>query len=145
MGRQLDEEAARRAAAAMNPPDPRPFSWSTARRGRLFGRVDANAQLVAYAEAWARKIQLNMAFERVREVVKRPHNPPLVTVAIRRDGTVESVNFVIPSGVPEIDEAIRGIVESEAPYPPFPPALASEFDVIEIRRTWQFDMAIRLY
>jgi len=25
------------------------------------------------------------------------------------------------------------------------PGLASEFDVIEIRRTWHFDMAIRLY
>jgi hypothetical protein len=27
----------------------------------------------------------------------------------------------------------------------FPPGLAREFDVIEIRRTWHFDMAIRLY
>ena len=26
-----------------------------------------------------------------------------------------------------------------------PPALAREFDVVEIRRTWYFDSAIRLY
>ena len=71
--------------------------------------------------------------------------PPLVTVAVRHDGSVESVTFVISSGVAEVDEAIRRIVESQRPYTPFPPALAREFDVIEIRRTWHFDMAIRLY
>jgi TonB family protein len=68
-----------------------------------------------------------------------------VTVAIRSDGSVESVTFVRSSGVPAIDDAIRRIVNSQTPYPVFPPALASEYDVIEIRRTWHFDMAIRLY
>ncbi len=28
--------------------------------------------------------------------------------------------------------------------PAFPPGLASEYDVIEVRRTWHFDTAIRL-
>jgi len=27
----------------------------------------------------------------------------------------------------------------------FPPALAGEYDVIEIRRSWHFDVAVRLY
>jgi hypothetical protein len=47
--------------------------------------------------------------------------------------------------VPAIDEAIRRIVESQTPYQAFPPGLAREFDVIEIRRTWIFDTAVRLY
>jgi TonB family protein len=68
-----------------------------------------------------------------------------VTVALRSDGSVESVTFVLSSGVAGIDEAIRRIVQSQTPYPPFPPGLAREFDVIEIRRSWYFDMAIRLY
>ncbi|MBX3643775.1 MAG: TonB C-terminal domain-containing protein [Rubrivivax sp.] len=140
MGRQLDEEAARRDAAAKLPP-----TSSSLRRGRLFGRSDANTELVLYAEAWARKIQLNMTFDMVREAAKRPHTPPMVTVAVRSDGSVESVTFVLSSGVPEIDEAVRRIVQSQAPYLAFPPALAREFDVVEIRRTWYFDSAIRLY
>ena len=49
---------------------------------------------------------------------------PLVTVAIRRDGSVESVTFVVSSGVPEIDEGIRRIVQSQAPYQAFSPGLA---------------------
>jgi hypothetical protein len=46
--------------------------------------------------------------------------------------------------VPEVDEAIRRIVESQRPYQAFPVALAREYDVIEIRRTWYFDVSVRL-
>ena len=150
IGRQLDEEAARRdalaatAAPSGQPGRPTPSTGNT-RRGRLFGRADANAELVLYAEAWARKIQLNMTFDLVRDAAKQPHGDPLVTVAIRSDGSVESVSFVRTSGVPEIDDAIRRIVHSQVPYSAFAPALAREFDVVEIRRSWHFDMAIRLY
>ena len=98
-----------------------------------------------YAEAWARKIQLNMTFDLVRDAAKRPHSHPVVTVAIRHDGSVESVAFVVFSGVADIDDAVRRIVQSQLPYPAFSPALAREFDVIEIRRTRHFDGAVRLY
>jgi chemotaxis protein histidine kinase CheA len=86
MGRQLDEEAARREAAstATSLPSTLAPSPSSARRGRLFGRSDPNAELMLYAEAWVRKIQLNMTFDMVRDAAKRPHAHPLVTVAIRR-------------------------------------------------------------
>ncbi len=147
IGRQLDEEAARRdaATAAAGPSASLPLSLSSARRYRLWGRTDPNAELILYAEAWARKIQLNMTIDMVREAVKQPHTDPLVTVAIRSDGSVESVTFVLSSGVPAIDEAIRSIVDRQKPYQAFPPGLAREYDVIEIRRTWYFDVAIRLY
>ncbi|MCY1378536.1 hypothetical protein D9M69_661800 [compost metagenome] len=88
---------------------------------------------------------MNMTIDMVREAAKQPHTQPVVTVAIRSDGTVESVTFVRSSGVTAIDEAIPRIVHSQANYPAFPPGLASEYDVIEIRRTWHFDMAVRLY
>ena len=146
IGRQLDAEAAQRDAAAKAAPQANtlPLSLSTARRVRLWGRSDPNVELVQYAEAWARKIQFNTAVDTVRELAKRPHTQPLVTVAVRSDGSVESVTFVVTSGVAEVDETIRRIIESHAPYPVFQPALARQFDVIEIRRTWSFDSAIRL-
>jgi TonB family protein len=96
-------------------------------------------------EAWSRKIELNMTFDMVREAVTQPHDDPVVTVAIRSDGSVESVTFVQSSGVAAIDEGIRRVVDSQRPYQGFPPGLAREFDVIHIRRTWHFDTAIRLY
>ncbi len=150
MGRVLNEEAAKRDAAATAARTPStsstlPYSLSTARRGRLWGRFDTNAELVQYAETWARKIQFNTSLDTIREVAKRPHNNPMLTVAIRSDGSVESVTFVVSSGVAEVDEAIRRIVQSNVPYPTFPPGLAREYDVIEVRRTWHFDTAVRLY
>jgi hypothetical protein len=144
IGQQLNEEAAKRDAARQATSN-LPSSWSSARRGRLFGRTDANAEMVLYAEAWARKIQLNPTMDAIRELVRQPHTDPLVTVAIRADGTVESISFYRSSGVPAIDDAVRRIIEGQANYPAFPPALAREYDVIEIRRTWHFDSAIRLY
>jgi TonB family protein len=86
-----------------------------------------------------------MTFDMVREAVTLPHKDPLVTVAIRSDGSVESVTFVLSSGVAALDDAILRVVQSLTPYQAFPPALAREYDVIEIRRTWYFDTAIRLY
>ncbi len=111
----------------------------------MFGRTDPNTELVLYAEAVARKILLNRTFDMVREAAKRPHADPLVTMAIRSDGSVEAVTIVISSGVPELDDAIRRVVQSQAPYPAFSPELARQYDVVEIRRTWYFDMAVRLY
>ena len=147
IGQQLNEEADRRdaASAAARLAAPLAPSPASARRGRLLGRSDPNAELVLYAEAWSRKIQLNRGFDLVRDLAKQPHTDPLVTVALRSDGSVESVTFVRASGVAALDDAIRRIVHSQAPYPAFPPGLARDFDVIEVRRTWYFDMAIRLY
>jgi hypothetical protein len=144
MGRQLDEEAARRDATARSQ-SMLPLSLSTARRVRLWGRADPNEELVKYAEALARKIQLNTPVDTVLEVKKRPHTDPMVTVALRSDGSVESIPFVLSSGVAEVDAAIRRIVQSHAPYQTFPPELARDYDVIEVRRTWYFDVAVRLY
>lgn len=146
MGRQLDAEAAARDAARSQSPTPNllPYSWSSARRGRLFGRADPNTELVLYAEAWARRIQLNTGADLLRELAGKNHRAPVVTVAIRQDGSVESVTLVVSSGASEVDDAVRRIVQGLAPYPAFSPALARVYDVIEIRRTWHFDSAVRL-
>lgn len=144
IGKQLNAEAAQRDAAATPPSRSLLPGVSSLRRGWLFGRADANADLVLYAEAISSKIELNMTFDLVREAVKQPHAKPIVTLAIRADGSVEKVTFVVSSGVAAIDEAIRKVVASQAPYPAFPPAVARQYDVIEIRRTWVFDTAIRL-
>jgi len=143
IGKQLNEEAAKRDAAS-GPSRSLLPTVSSLRRGWLLGRADPNADLVLYAEAMSRKIEMNMTFDMVREAVKRPHATPMVTIAIRADGTVEKVTFVVSSGVPAIDDAIRKVIASQAPYGAFPPALARQYDVIEIRRTWIFDTAIRL-
>jgi TolA protein len=143
IGRQLNQEAAQRDAANGPPGTPLP-QVSGQRRGWLVGRADPNTELITYAQAMGRKIELNMTIDTVRDAARQPHRQPVVTVAVRSDGSVERVTFMTSSGVPAIDEAIRKIVASQAPFGPFPPALARQYDVVEIRRTWIFDVAVRL-
>ena len=45
----------------------------------------------------------------------------------------------------EVDNAIRRIVEGQKLNIAFPSALARDYDVVEIRRTWHFDTIIQLY
>ena len=144
IGKQLDAEAAQRDAASNRPSRSLLPGISSLRRGWLYGRANPNAELVQYAEAMSRKIEMNITIDTIRQTVKQAHVAPVVTVAIRADGSVEKVTFEVSSGVPAIDESIRNIVASQAPYGAFPPALTRLYDVIEIRRTWIFDTAIRL-
>jgi len=37
-----------------------------------------------------------------------------------------------------LDRAARRIVMQAAPYPPFPPDIAKDTDILEITRTWIF-------
>lgn len=140
---QLARESAGRQRSDSPSGAPQP-TVSGLRRGWLFGRADPNQDLVQYAQAMGRKIELNRTLDMVREAVKQPHTQPVVTVAVRADGSVEKITFETSSGVPAIDEGIRKIIASQAPFGPFPPALARQYDVVEIRRTWLFDVAVRL-
>jgi len=85
-------------------------SVSGLRRGWLFGRTDPNVDLVEYAESISKKLELNMAFELVRDVAEQRHIAPAVTIAIRADVSVDKVTFVVSGGVVAIDEAIRRVV-----------------------------------
>jgi len=100
-----------------------------------------------YAEKWRQKVELNGAFDLLRRAKDGSHSyeNPVVTVALRSDGSVEGVTFNRSSGNTEIDKAIRQIVTTLGPYPPFPSDLATDYDVIEIRRIWSFDTALRLF
>jgi TonB family protein len=118
---------------------------SSPRRHRLFGRSDPNEEIVRYGESWSQRIALNFTIPMWQEAAKQSHVDPVVIVAVRSDGSVESVVFERSSGVAALDDAVRRILDSQKPFAAFPPALASDYDVIEIRRSWHFDTALRLY
>jgi TonB family protein len=111
----------------------------------LLGRTDPDVVLVMYVEGWRQRIEMSPAADLLRDARKQPYVDPIVSVALRSDGSVEGVSFTRSSGVPELDESIRRTVMKQAPYGEFPPDLAREYDVIEIRRVWTLDTAIRLF
>lgn len=62
----------------------------------------------------------------------------LLSVSIRADGSVASVEVTRSSGHKVLDEAAMRIVNMSAPYAPFPPDISRDTDIIEIVRTWTF-------
>ena len=61
----------------------------------------------------------------------------VMTVAVRRDGSVEEVLLNRPSGLGVLDQAAIRIVRLAEPFPPLPET-AENIDVLHITRTWQF-------
>jgi protein TonB len=59
-------------------------------------------------------------------------------VAIRYDGSIETIEILASSGHAVLDEAAIRIVRMAAPYDAFPPELRATTDRLEIIRTWKF-------
>ena len=113
-------------------------------RRSILGSVRGDIGLQMYIESWRAKIERNGNLNYPPSARNRAHEQPIVTVAIRRDGTVEDVLFHQSSGMRDLDEAVRNIVRLYAPFSTFPPDLARRYDVIEIRRVWFFGDTLRI-
>jgi len=61
-----------------------------------------------------------------------------ITVALRTDGTVASIEIDRPSQHALFNQAARRIVQLAAPFPPLPPEIADKADLLVITRTWHF-------
>jgi hypothetical protein len=123
-------------------PSPPPVI-ETPRRRLIFG-PERDVGVRMYVESWRNKIERNGALNYRRSAGWAARDSPVVSVAIRSDGTLEGVHIHRSSGLREIDEAVRRIARMNAPYSAFPPALARQYDVIEIRRVWFFDHTLRI-
>jgi protein TonB len=92
-----------------------------------------------YVEDWRSKIERigNMNYpQQARN--EKIYGKLTLTVSIRADGTVESVEINRSSGQRILDAAAMRIVKLAAPYAVFPPDIRKETDILSITRTWQF-------
>lgn len=103
-----------------------------------------NLQVATYAAVWRQGIRENARFDLLQGAKSGSYDNPVVTVAVRSDGSVESVTFNRSSGHAQIDNAVRRIIQMLAPYEAFPRELEMDCDVIEIPSIWSFDRALRL-
>jgi protein TonB len=62
-----------------------------------------------------------------------------LTVTIKPDGSVDSIELDRPSGVKVLDAAAFKIVRMAAPFAPFPPDIRRDHDLLVITRTWYFE------
>lgn len=108
----------------------------------LAGRVIRDVPLKMYVESWRQKIERNGHM--IYSSARGSQVQLLVVVAIRNDGSVEDVSIARSSGRPDLDNAVRSLVRLNARYSPFPPNIAAQYDVIEIRRVWVFGDSLKV-
>jgi hypothetical protein len=114
------------------------------RRRTIFGSGEDDIALKRYIESWGEQVERNGNLNYTQSPEDKPRRDPVVTVAIRSDGSIEGIVVNRPSGRPELDEAVQRIVQLDERYSAFPPDLARKYDVIEIRRVWNFDGKLRI-
>jgi TonB family protein len=124
------------------PPSPSPTVENP--RRRTVAGIERDVMLRMYVESWRWKIERTGAVNYRPSAAWRASENPIVTVSIRSDGSVEEVFIHRSSGVRELDDAVRRIARLHAPYSTFPPALARQYDVIDIRRVWSFEDTLRI-
>ncbi len=98
-----------------------------------------------YLDAWRRKIErvgnLNYPDEAKR---KKLYGNLVLHVAVRADGSIDSLRILQSSGHKLLDDAAIRIVKLAAPFAPFPPDILEETDILDITRTWRFLSSNRL-
>ena len=92
----------------------------------------------AYMRQWVDRVQrvgnLNYPDEARR---RRIGGLLVISVAIRRDGSVEKTLIVESSHIPMLDEAALRIVRLSEPFAALPEA-NDDVDILHVTRTWQF-------
>ncbi len=93
----------------------------------------------SYMNAWTQKVERVGNMNYPEEALRRNMRGDLVlSVGIRADGSLESIEVLRDSGYAVLDEAAIRIVELSAPFAALPEQIAAEVDVLYITRTWRF-------
>jgi protein TonB len=106
---------------------------------KFIGARTQEYRYARYVEDWRSKVERigNMNYpQQARD--QKIYGKLTLTVSIRADGSLESVEVNRSSGQRILDAAAMRIVKLAAPYGAFPPDIRKETDVLSITRTWTF-------
>ncbi|XYJ08994.1 energy transducer TonB [Telluria sp. B2] len=130
------------------PADPpaalRPAQQAARPRRAMVASNERDVPLRMYVDSFRQKIERNAAQIQMRLSAIPARVDPIVSVAVRSDGSIDEVTILRSSGRADTDDAVRRIVHLNARYAAFPPNVAARFDVIEIRRIWTFAETLKL-
>jgi TonB family protein len=125
-------------------PPARPREEMQDRRHVVSTGQEHGVPLRMYVDSFRQKIERNGNLNQAQQSSDRVRVDPIVSVSLRSDGSVEDVTILRSSGRSETDEAVRRIVRLNARYSVFPPNVAAQYDVVEIRRIWRFADGLKL-
>jgi periplasmic protein TonB len=91
-----------------------------------------------YEEDWRRKVERIGTLNYPSGSRGRLYGDLQLTVTIKPNGDVHSIELLRSSGIEALDQAAFKIVKMASPYAVFPPDIRREVDLLAITRTWFF-------
>ena len=107
-------------------------------RKRFIGANAREYRFAQYEEEWRAKIERVGTINYPAEARGKLYGVLQLTVTIRPDGSVESVELHRSSGLKILDAAAHRIVQMAAPFAAFPADIRKDTDLLVITRTWFF-------
>lgn len=108
-------------------------------RRQFVGARTQEYRFAQYVEDWRIKVEKvgNLNYPEAAKQ-RKLYGSLQLTVNIRFDGTVESVEINRSSGHKILDAAAVRIVELAGPFAPFPESIRKDTDILGVTRTWMF-------
>jgi protein TonB len=114
-------------------------------RRKFIGARTQEYRFAQYIEDWRVKVErignLNYPEQARREQI---YGKLQLSVSIKADGSVESIEVSRSSGHRILDAAAMRIVKLAAPYSPLPADIRRDTDILTITRTWTFTQSDKL-
>jgi protein TonB len=114
-------------------------------RKRFIGANAAEYRFAQYEEDWRVKVERLGTLNYPAEARGRIYGNLRLTVTLRPDGSVESIELDRSSGLKVLDAAAFKIVRMAGPYAPFPPDIRRDTDLLVITRTWFFGQGDKIW
>ena len=106
---------------------------------KFIGARTSEYRFAQYIDSWRQKIERIGNLNYPQEAKARGIHASLqLTVAIKADGEVESVEVNRSSGHKFLDQAAVRIVRLAAPFERFPDNIRADTDILHVTRTWSF-------
>ena len=107
-------------------------------RKRFIGANAREYRFAQYEEDWRAKIERVGTVNYPAEARGKLYGTLRLTVTIRPDGSVESIDLDRSSGLTILDQAAFRIVQMAGPFAAFPESIRKDTDLLVITRTWFF-------
>jgi protein TonB len=114
-------------------------------RKQFIGASAAEYRFAQYEEDWRIKVERVGTLNYPAEARGKLYGNLRLTVTIRPDGSIESIELDRSSGLKVLDAAAFKIVRMATPFAVFPPNIRRDTDLLVITRTWFFGQGDKIW
>jgi protein TonB len=114
-------------------------------RKQFIGARAAEYRFAQYEEEWRAKVERVGTLNYPPEARGRIYGSLRLTVTLRPDGSVDTIELDRSSGLKVLDAAAFKIVKMATPFGAFPPDIRRDTDLLVITRTWFFGQGDKIW